>query len=76
MTAEHKRLQEDAEREKNWKRWGPYLPARQWATVREDYSKGGNSWHSFDYEAAERLPPKPKFSVETARAAGEYYARR
>ena len=52
MTAEHKRLQEDAEREKNWKRWGPYLPARQWATVREDYSKGGNSWHSFDYEAA------------------------
>ena len=27
--------------------------------------------HSFDYEAAERLPPKPKFSVETARAAGE-----
>lgn len=32
--------------------------------------------HSFDYEAAERLPPKPKFSVETARAAGEYYDRR
>ena len=32
--------------------------------------------HSFDYEAAERLPPKPKFSVETARAAGEFYDRR
>ena len=32
--------------------------------------------HSFDYEAAERLPPKPKFSVEMARAAGEYYDRR
>ena len=31
--------------------------------------------HSFDYEAAERLPPKPKFSVEMARAAGEYYDR-
>lgn len=31
--------------------------------------------HSFDYEAAERLPPKPKFSVETARAAGEFYER-
>ena len=31
--------------------------------------------HSFDYEAAERLPPKPKFSVETARAAGEFYDR-
>jgi len=22
----------------NWKRWGPYLAERQWATVREDYS--------------------------------------
>lgn len=51
-TAEHRRLAEDAARDKNWKRWGPYLPARQWATVREDYSKGGHSWHSFDYEAA------------------------
>jgi len=52
LTSEHKRLQEDASREKNWKRWGPYLPARQWATVREDYSKGGHSWHSFDYETS------------------------
>ena len=51
-TAERKRLDEDARREKNWKRWGPYLPARQWATVREDYSKGGQSWHSFDYDDA------------------------
>lgn len=51
-TAEWKRLQEDSERTKNWKRWGPYLPARQWATVREDYSRGGNSWHSFDYDTA------------------------
>lgn len=51
-TPEHRRLAEDAERTKNWKRWGPYLPARQWATVREDYSKGGDSWHSFDYDDA------------------------
>ena len=51
-TAEHRRLREDSKREKNWKRWGPYLPARQWSTVREDYSKGGNSWQSFDYDAA------------------------
>ncbi len=34
------RLQEDARREKNWKRWGPYLSERQWGTVREDYSRG------------------------------------
>lgn len=51
-TAEWKRLQEDEKREKNWKRWGPYLPARQWATVREDYSEGGQSWTSFDYETS------------------------
>ena len=36
--AERKRLVEDARREKNWKRWGPYSPERQWGTVREDYS--------------------------------------
>lgn len=51
-TAEGKRLAEDARRSKNWKRWGTYLPARQWATVREDYSEGGDSWGSFDYETS------------------------
>ena len=39
---EVKRLLEDAKREKNWKRWGPYLSERQWGTVREDYSPGGD----------------------------------
>ena len=39
--AETKRLDEDANREKNWKRWGPYLSERQWGTVREDYSPDG-----------------------------------
>ena len=42
-TAEATRLQEDKDRKKNWKRWGPYLSERQWATVREDYSADG-SW--------------------------------
>jgi hypothetical protein len=28
-TAEGRRLAEDARREQNWKRWGPYLPERQ-----------------------------------------------
>ena len=41
--AEAERLKEDKERTKNWKRWGPYLSERQWATVREDYSADG-SW--------------------------------
>ena len=36
QTAEGRRLTEDASRKKNWKRWGPYLSERQWATVRED----------------------------------------
>ena len=39
--AETKRLEEDAKQKKNWKRWGPYLSERQWATVREDYSFDG-----------------------------------
>ena len=48
--AERKRLAEDATREKNWKRWGPYLAERQWATVREDYSGDGDSWKYFTHE--------------------------
>ena len=43
VAAESKRLREDKERKFNWKRWGPYLSERQWATVREDYSPDG-SW--------------------------------
>ena len=44
MTAEADRLKCDKVREKNWKRWGPYVSERQWATVREDYSPDG-SWY-------------------------------
>src|SRR6184192_2611411 len=51
-TAEHQRLQEDATRSKNWKRWGPYLSERQWATVREDYSPYGNCWDYFPHDHA------------------------
>jgi hypothetical protein len=50
--AEAQRLQEDAARVKNWKRWGPYLAERQWATVREDYSADGSSWKYFPHEHA------------------------
>jgi len=32
MTEEEKRLQQDRRREKYWKKWGPYVSERQWAT--------------------------------------------
>ena len=50
--AEAARLQEDATRSKNWKRWGPYLSERQWATVREDYSATGECWDYFPHDQA------------------------
>jgi hypothetical protein len=50
--AEAKRLLEDAKREKNWKRWGPYLSERQWGTVREDYSPTGECWDFFPHDHA------------------------
>jgi len=52
QTAEHRRLAEDASRERNWKRWGPYLSERQWATVREDYSPYGDCWTYFPHDHA------------------------
>src|ERR1019366_2801695 len=51
-TPEHVRLAEDARREKNWTRWGPYLAERQWGTVREDYSAEGKPWDYFTHEDA------------------------
>ncbi|MEM8896074.1 MAG: glucosidase, partial [Bacteroidota bacterium] len=49
MSKEHHRLQESREG-KPWKKWGPYLSERQWATVREDYSKHGNAWESVTHD--------------------------
>lgn len=51
-TPEHQRLEEDATRKKNWKRWGPYLAERQWGTVREDYSANGDAWAYFPHDHA------------------------
>ncbi len=50
--AEKNRLREDAQRVKNWKRWGPYLSERQWGTVREDYSPDGSCWEYFPHDQA------------------------
>lgn len=52
MTAERKRLEEAATKQKHWKRWGPYLSERAWGTVREDYSPNGTAWEYFPHDHA------------------------
>src|SRR5262245_41668189 len=52
MTAEHDRLDESGTRNIPWKKWGPYLSERQWGTVREDYSEGGDAWNYFSHDQA------------------------
>src|SRR5580765_8228956 len=49
---EQLRLEADSRRERNWKRFGPYLAERQWGTVREDYSADGACWESFPHDHA------------------------
>ena len=50
--AEALRLVEARERTVHWRRWGPYLSARQWGTVREDYSAHGEAWEYFPHDHA------------------------
>src|SRR4030081_2870170 len=52
QTIEDQRLEETRTRKKYWKRWGPYLSERQWGTVREDYSPGGDAWEYFPHDHA------------------------
>lgn len=52
MTAEQVRLDEARTQQAPWKKWGPYLSERQWGTVREDYSEGGNAWDYFSHDQA------------------------
>jgi hypothetical protein len=52
MTAEQTRLAEVREQKIPWKKWGPYLSERQWGTVREDYSDGGDAWNYFTHDQA------------------------
>lgn len=49
---EYHRLDEHRKKIKHWKRWGPYLAAREWGTVREDYSRDGKAWEYFPFEHA------------------------
>jgi hypothetical protein len=52
MTAEHDRLADAQNPKTPWRKWGPYLSERQWGTVREDYSEGGNAWDYFSHDQA------------------------
>ncbi|MFG2937678.1 glucosidase [Streptomyces sp. NPDC048282] len=50
--AERARLAEADAGRAAWRRWGPYLSERQWGTVREDYSRGGDAWSYFTHDQA------------------------
>jgi hypothetical protein len=47
-----RRLEEAREKQIPWRKWGPYLSERQWGTVREDYSEGGDAWNFFTHDHA------------------------
>ncbi len=51
-SAEVGRLAETRDRGISWSKWGPYLSERQWGTVREDYSEGGDAWNYFTHDQA------------------------
>ena len=51
-SAETQRLADDKAGRENWRRWGPYLSERQWGTVREDYSAGGDAWDYLSHDHA------------------------
>jgi hypothetical protein len=49
---EKKRLRQAREEAVPWRKWGPYLSERQWGTVREDQSRGGDAWNYLSHDAA------------------------
>ena len=53
--AERRRLRE-ADAGVPWRRWGPYVSARQWGTVREDDSPDGAAWFAVTHP---RTSPPP-----------------
>ncbi len=52
MNAENQRLHEANTGKKDWRHYGPYLAERQWGTVREDYSAGGDAWNYTNFDMA------------------------
>ncbi|MBY0528037.1 MAG: glucosidase [Gemmataceae bacterium] len=51
-TQEHTRLKEILDDVYSWRRWGPYVADRSWASVREDYSADGNAWDYLPHDLA------------------------
>ena len=52
-TAEHSRLHEPFTGPvQPWRKWGPYVSARSWGSVREDYSVDGRAWDYFPHNHA------------------------
>jgi len=49
---ERARVAASSRRSEHWTHWGPYVSDRQWGTVREDYSAGGDAWTYFPFEHA------------------------
>lgn len=52
MKKEKERLESVKHKSKLWHKWGPYLTARQWGTVREDYSANGDAWDFISHDDA------------------------
>lgn len=50
--AELERLAQVSDEAAGWRRWGPYVADRSWATVREDYSPDGDAWNYLPHELA------------------------
>src|SRR5690349_13268966 len=51
-TKEHRRIREIRDDLNGWRRWGPYVSDRSWATVREDYSENGDAWGFLPHDLA------------------------
>jgi hypothetical protein len=52
MPTERERLREIRDDHSGWRRWGPYVAERAWATVREDYSADGDAWSYLPHDLA------------------------
>ncbi len=52
ISAEQKRLDENALKAVPLEKFGPYLSERQWGTVREDYSENGDAWNYLPHDHA------------------------
>ncbi len=53
MTQESRRIKQvDRAEVPVWKKWGPYVSERAWASVREDYSANGDAWNYFPFDIA------------------------